>query len=136
MECCPKAVIRTFASQMGGQLLCLGWNQQCWGLRLGNTALCRFKNVGFASFAFHKTHGYECRLGSNVFYVRGTTGERVRVPATVVGLSFLSECIAIGYEHSRNTQLYYDCPVERLTFPIVRATALVYSTCSRHLGVC
>ena len=57
--------------------------------------------------------------GSKVFYLRGTTGERV--PATVVGLSSFPECVAISYERSGHTQLYKDCPVERLTFPIERA---------------
>ena len=57
--------------------------------------------------------------GSNVFYLRGTTGERV--PATVVGLSSFPECVAISYEHSSHTQIYRDCPVKRLTFPIVCA---------------
>ena len=57
--------------------------------------------------------------GSSVFYLRGTTGERV--PATDVGLSSFLECIAISYEHSGQTQYYRDCAVERLTFPIVRA---------------
>ena len=32
--------------------------------------------------------------GSSVFYLRGTTGERV--PATVVGLSSFPECVAIS----------------------------------------
>ena len=56
--------------------------------------------------------------GSNVFYLRGNTRERV--PATVVGLLSFLECVAISYERSSHTQLYCDCPVERLTFPIVR----------------
>ena len=34
--------------------------------------------------------------GSDVFYLRGTTGERV--PAPVVGLSSFPECVAIRYE--------------------------------------
>ena len=34
--------------------------------------------------------------GSNVFYLRGTTGEHV--PATVVGLSSFPECVAISYD--------------------------------------
>ena len=66
-------------------------------------------------------------LGSHVFYPRGTTGERV--PATVVGLLSFPECVAISYEHSSQTRLYYDCPVERLTFPIVRAESLASKCC-------
>ena len=42
------------------------------------------------------------------------------MPATVVGLSSLLEFVAISHEHSGHTQLYSDCPVEQLTFPIVR----------------
>ena len=34
--------------------------------------------------------------GSSVFYLRGTTGERVR--AIVVDLSSFPECVAISYE--------------------------------------
>ena len=56
--------------------------------------------------------------GSNVGSLRGTTGECV--PATVVGLSSFPECVAISYERSGHTQLYCDCPMERLTFPVVR----------------
>ena len=41
------------------------------------------------------------RPGSNVFYLRGTTGERV--PATVVGLSSPLECVTISQEHSGHT---------------------------------
>ena len=48
--------------------------------------------------------------GINVFYPRGTTRERV--PATVVGLSSLPECVAISHESLGHTQLYRDCPVE------------------------
>ena len=55
--------------------------------------------------------------GSNVFYLRGTLGERV--PATAVGLLSFPECVAISYERSDHTQLYYDCPVERLTFALL-----------------
>ena len=40
---------------------------------------------------------------SNVFYLRGTTGECV--PATVGGLSSFLECVAISYERSVHTQL-------------------------------
>ena len=57
--------------------------------------------------------------GSSVFYLRGTTGERV--PATVVGLSSFPECVAISYERSGHTQYYRDCPVARLTLSIVGA---------------
>ena len=35
---------------------------------------------------------------SNVFYLRGISGERV--PATIVGLSSFPECVAISYECS------------------------------------
>ena len=38
--------------------------------------------------------------GSGVFYVRGTTGERVR--ATVVGLSSFPECVAISAQGIHN----------------------------------
>ena len=39
--------------------------------------------------------------GSNVFYLRGTTGEHV--PATVVGLVSFPECVAISCEHASHT---------------------------------
>ena len=39
------------------------------------------------------------------------------VPATVVGLLSFLKCIAIRYERSGRTQLYWDCPVLHLTFP-------------------
>ena len=39
--------------------------------------------------------------GGNVFYLRGTTGERV--PATAVGLSTVPESVAISYERSGHT---------------------------------
>ena len=42
-------------------------------------------------------------LDANVSYLRGTTGERV------------------SYERSGHTQLYCDCPVKQLTFPVLRA---------------
>ena len=56
--------------------------------------------------------------GSTVCHLRGTTGKRV--PATVVGLLSFPECVAISYKRSDHTQLYCDCPVERLTSPIER----------------
>ena len=65
--------------------------------------------------------------GSNVFYPRGTIGELV--PATAVGLVSFPECVAISYERSSHTQLYCDCPVERLTFPIVRAESPTSKRC-------
>ena len=57
--------------------------------------------------------------GSNVFSLGGTTREHVL--ATVVGPSSFLECVAIIYERSSHTQVNCDCPVERLTFPILRA---------------
>ena len=51
--------------------------------------------------------------GTKVFYLRGTTGERVA--ATVVGLSSFPECVAISYERSGHTQLYKDCPPSPLS---------------------
>ena len=54
--------------------------------------------------------------GTNVFYLRGTIGQRVL--ATVVGISSFPKCVAISYERSDHAQLYCDCPVERLTSPI------------------
>ena len=65
--------------------------------------------------------------GSNVFYLRGTTREHVL--ATIVGLSSFPECVAISYERSGHTQLYRDCPVGRLTFPIVRAESPASERC-------
>ena len=60
--------------------------------------------------------------GRYVFYLRGTRGTiGERVPATVVVLLSFPECVATSYERSGHMQLYCDCPVERLTFPIVRA---------------
>ena len=58
--------------------------------------------------------------GSSVFYLRGTTRECV--PATVVGLSSLPQCVA-SYESPGHMQFYRDCPVERLTFPIARGVS-------------
>ena len=65
--------------------------------------------------------------GSNVFYVRGTTREHVL--ATIVGLLSFPECVAISYKRSGYTQLYRDCPVERLTFPIVRMESPTSERC-------
>ena len=67
--------------------------------------------------------------GSNVFYLRGTTGEHVH--ATVVGLlSFPEwECVSISYKDSGHTQLYCDCPMERPTFPIVRPESPASERC-------
>ena len=65
--------------------------------------------------------------GKNVSYLRGTTRERVH--ATIVGLLSFVECVTISYECSGRTQLYCDCPVERLTFPIVRAKSPTSERC-------
>ena len=65
---------------------------------------------------------------NNVFYLRGTTGEHL--PATVVGLSSFPECVAISYERSGHTQLYRDCPVKRLTFPIVQTESPASERCA------
>ena len=67
--------------------------------------------------------------GSNVFYLRDTTGERECVPATVVALLSFLECVTISYERSSYTQLYCDCPVEQLTFPIVRPESPASKRC-------
>ena len=66
-------------------------------------------------------------IPNNVFCLRGTIGERV--PATVVGLLSFPECVAIGYERSSHIQLYCECPVERLTFSIVRAESPASERC-------
>ena len=42
------------------------------------------------------------------------------MPATAVGLSSFPECVAISYERSGHTQLCRDCPMKRLTLPVVR----------------
>ena len=42
--------------------------------------------------------------GNYVFYLRGTTGERV--PAAVVGLSSLLQCVGINHKHSRHMQYH------------------------------
>ena len=78
------------------------------GLGLHNVA-CTFENIGVAMFCFlcppqHTWHVDLLAPGSDVFYLRGTTGECV--PATVVGPSSFAECFAISYEHSCHTQLY------------------------------
>ena len=122
MECCPKAVIGALASPMGAPLLCLGG----------------IKNVGVQDWAAGHLVDWKMLVlppllstghmamnadllvpGNSIFYLRGARGECVT--ATVVGLSSLPVCVAINYEHSRHTQYYRDCFVERLTFPIVRA---------------
>ena len=59
--------------------------------------------------------------GNNVVHLRSTSGESVPATATVVDLLSFPACVAISYERSGHTQLNSDCPVEWLTFPIVRA---------------
>ena len=61
--------------------------------------------------------------GNGVFYLRGTTNERV--PTTIVGSLSKADCVAIQYERSGHSQLYADCPLDRLTFPITCAASLV-----------
>ena len=57
--------------------------------------------------------------GTGVFYLQGTTNKRV--PATIVGSSSKADCVAIQYERSGHSQLYADCPLDRLTFPITHS---------------
>ena len=52
------------------------------------------------------------------------------MPAASVGLSSFLECVAISYERSGHTQPYRDCPMERLTFPIVRAESPTSESCA------
>ena len=54
------------------------------------------------------------------------------MPATVVGLLSFLECVAISYEHYDHMQLYCDCPVERLTFPIERMESPVPNVVRPH----
>ena len=51
------------------------------------------------------------------------------MPATVVGLLSFPECVTISYERSDHAQLYCDCPMERLTFPIERAESPASERC-------
>ena len=60
-----------------------------------------------------------------------TRGEPV--PAIVVGLSSFPECITISYERSGHTQLYRDCPVKCLTFPILRTESPAPKCCASPL---
>ena len=53
--------------------------------------------------------------GTGVFYLRGTTNKCV--PTTIVGSLSKADCVAIQYEQSGHSQLYADCPLDRLTFP-------------------
>ena len=41
-------------------IVVFAWDLACWGPRLGSRAPCRFKTLGFASFAFNRTDGNEC----------------------------------------------------------------------------
>ena len=50
--------------------------------------------------------------GTGVFYLRGITNECV--PATIVGSSSKADCVAIQYEWSGPSQLYADCPLDRV----------------------
>ena len=61
--------------------------------------------------------------GSNVFSLRGHRG------ACACHCCF-PECVSISYERSGHTQqLYRECPMERLTFPIVRAESPASERC-------
>ena len=103
-------------------IVVFAWGLACWGPRLGSRHLVDSKfsvSPPLLSIGHMAMNADLLAPGSSVFYLRGTTGERV--PATVVGLSSFPECVAISYEHSRHTQYYRDCPVAHLTFPIVRA---------------
>ena len=56
------------------------------------------------------------------------------MPTTVVGLLSFLECVAISYERSATSaqallQLYCDCPLERLTLPIVPAESPASERC-------
>ena len=48
------------------------------------------------------------------------------------GLSFL-KCVTISYERSGYTHLYCDCPVQRLTFPMVRVESPASERCPSPL---
>ena len=122
MECCPKAVIGALASQIGAQLLCLGgirnvWVQDWAPGHLENSKMSLLPPL--LSTGHMPMNADLLAPGTSVFYLRGATGERV--PTTVVGLSSFLECVTISYEHRGHKQYYHNCPVERLTFPIVRA---------------
>ena len=71
---------------------------------------------------------------SNIFYLSATTGERL--PATVVGLLSLPECVAISHEHSGHTQLYRDCPMQRLAFPIVHVDSPASAALAADIQEC
>ena len=116
MECCPKAVIGWVAN-------CCVWVELsmsgCKSGQQGTLCIrkyrCDYVLPPLLSTGHMAMNADLLVPGSNVFYLRGTTGERV--PATVVGLLSFPECVAISYERSGHTQLYCDCPVERFFFP-------------------
>ena len=62
--------------------------------------------------------------GTGVFYLRGNDNEHV--PTTIVGSSSKADCVAIQYERSGHSQLYADCPLDRLTFYF--CTCRIFST--------
>ena len=88
------------------ELLC---TKGCRGVRVGSRALCAFENIGVTMFCLlcFPQDTWQRMLpaaGSNVCYLRGTTGEHF--PAAVVGLLSFLECFAISYECSDHMQLY------------------------------
>ena len=102
-------------------IIVFAWGPACRGPKLGSRHLVDSKfsvSPPLLSTGHMAMNADLLAPGSSVFYLRGTTGERV--PATVVGLSSFPECVAINYERSGHTQYYCNCPVARLTFPIVR----------------
>uniref|UniRef100_A0A7S4FZN3 Uncharacterized protein n=1 Tax=Eutreptiella gymnastica TaxID=73025 RepID=A0A7S4FZN3_9EUGL len=68
------------------------------------------------SLRLNNSHSEVLGPGSGVFYLRGTVNKRV--PATIVGPSAAPDCVAVQCECICHSQLYLDCPLDHLTFPI------------------
>ena len=81
MECCPKAVIGALASQMGAQLSCLGGIKnvgvQDWAA--GHLVDLKVSVLPPLLFTGHMAMNADVLVpGSSVFYLRGTTGARIK----------------------------------------------------------
>ena len=103
------------------------------------------QHVASLSSIAHVSMNFELlELGSGVFYLRGTMIKRVLT--AIVSPSSTPDCVAIQYEQSGHFQLYPDCSLDHLMFPMlgapsslcaswaVRAMALFLSKANGLLG--
>ena len=102
--------------------VCMG--KTCFGGIIWGQVLMMHAQSASISMYFlstdHMSMNYELlAAGTGVFYLRGTMNERV--PAPIVGASSKADCVAIQYERCGHSQVYADCPLDRLTFPITGA---------------